>query len=440
MLVINKKLLMNTALLSFCTIIMRCISMAFQVWLVSRIGATGIGLFQLVMSVEMLCVTFAVSGIRFAVTRLVSEELGSGRSANVDAAMKRCFAYCLVFGLTAFLFLYKLAEPIGFLWIGDARTVKCLQVLACGLPFISLSSAVSGYFVACGRIWKSALVHLTEQFTYIALVAYFLSLCPYGDIELSCLAVTSGITIADVVSFLLMFAVYLDDRRKYKTYGRQNTPLTRRMLGIALPLASSAYARSALSTLQQLLVPRGLKLSGMTADTALTNYGIITGMVLPIIIFPSCILSALAELIVPMLTEMQMKKDDTGISHIVSSLIKKSMFFSVTAALIIFILADKLGMAIYKSTEAVYYIRLLAPLIPIVYVDMVADGCLKGLGQHVWSMAINIVDALIAVVLVYTLLPRYGLSAYIAITYFNEILNFILSMLRLKKFADIRLF
>ena len=58
-----------------------------------------------------------------------------------------------------------------------------LRILACGLPFLSLSSVLSGYFTACGRVWKSALVHLIEQLSYVALVALFLYHAPDGDIE-----------------------------------------------------------------------------------------------------------------------------------------------------------------------------------------------------------------------------------------------------------------
>ena len=159
----KKRLIVNTALLTGASLLMRCIGMVFQAWLAGRIGAAGIGLYQLVMSVELLATTFAISGIRFAVTRLVAEEIGLGRGGGVGGAMSRCAAYSLVFGAAACVILYLFAEPIGFLWIGDARTVMSLRILAFGLPFIALSSVLSGYFTACGRIWKPSLVHLLEQ-------------------------------------------------------------------------------------------------------------------------------------------------------------------------------------------------------------------------------------------------------------------------------------
>ena len=430
---LRKKLIYNTALLTGSSLLMNCIGMAFQIWLVGRIGTTGIGLYQLVCAVTSLCATVAISGIRFACTRLVSEELGLENSAGIRGAMRRCTAYGLFFGLASAGILWLLAEPIGFLWVGDARTVLSLQISAFSMPCIALCSAFSGYFTAVGRVWKPTLVHLAEQLAGIALVALFLEMSPEGDIEKSCAAVTAGRLSADVLSLLLMAVVYAADRRSYYSGDEGGLRLTGRMLKIALPLAVSAYARSALSTLQHLLVPRGLKAAGYSSDGALSGYGVIQGMVLPAILFPSCIMAAIAELIIPELTEAQVRQDEEGIKQTVASLFRMSLLFSSAVALFLFLFADMLGYVIYNSGEAGYYIRLLSPLVPIMYTDMTVDGCLKGLGQQVWSMGINILDALMGLLLVWWLLPRYALSAYIGIIYFGEVFNFILSVFRLRQ-------
>lgn len=424
---------MNTALLTGSSLVMSVISMSFQVWLAGRIGSAGIGLYQLVVSVSFLCTTFAISGVRFAATRLVSEELGHERANGIIGAMRRCFVYSLIFGTAAFFLLRSGAEMIGFLWIGDARTVRSLRIMAYAMPMVSLCSAISGYFTACGRVWKPTLVHLFEQIITIALVAFFLARSPVGDIEKNCSAVMLGTVCGDAISLVMMLLFYLTDRGRNKEEGAGELHLTSRMLHIALPLAFSAYARSALSTLEHLLVPRGLKSAGFSADRALSGYGTIQGMVMPIISFPACFLMALSELIIPELTEAQMRSEREEIRKTVISLLKKGGGYSLAVALVIFIFADKLGIAVYSSPDAGHFLRLLAPLIPIMYTDMLCDGCLKGLGQQMWNMGINVLDALLGVALVWRVLPAYALTGYICIIYFNECLNFILSVLRLRK-------
>ncbi len=429
----GKRLIVNTALMTSASLLMRCIAMGFQGYLSGRIGAAGIGLYQLVMSVELLASTFAISGIRFAVTRLVSEELGMGRAGGVHGAMVRSALYALIFGSAAMLLLTRFAEPVGFLWIGDARTVMSLRILAFGLPCLALSSVISGYFTACGRIWKPSLVHLIEQCAVVVFVALFLERAPEGDIELSCAAVCAGVTASDILSLALMLAFYLGDRRKYGSRTGESIRLTGRMLSVALPLAVSAYARSALSTLEHLLVPRGFRKSGLSADAALAGYGVIQGMAMPVLSFPSCLLSSLAENVIPELTGAQVRGEREKIRREVRSLLTMSLLFAIAVAFALFVTSDFIGSALFASSEAGKYIRLLAPLIPAMYVDMVVDGCLKGLGQQVWSMGINILDAGLGVLLVYTLLPIGALDAYIGIIYFNELLNLALSAARLRR-------
>lgn len=334
---------MNTALLTGSSLIMSLISMSFQVWLAGRIGSAGIGLYQLVVSVSFLCTTFAISGVRFAATRLVSEEIGREREQGISGAMRRCFVYSALFGTAAFFVLHSGAEMIGFLWIGDARTVRSLRIMAYAMPMVSLCSAMSGYFTACGRVWKPTVVHFFEQIITIALVAFFLVRSPTGDIEKNCSAVMLGTVCGDAISFVMMLLFYLTDRGRHPGNGKNDLRLTSRMLRIALPLAFSAYARSALSTLEHLLVPRGLKSAGFSADRALSGYGTIQGMVMPIISFPACFLMALSELMIPELTEAQMRGESAEISRTVRSLLKKGSGYSLAVALAIFILPTGSG-------------------------------------------------------------------------------------------------
>lgn len=418
---------------------MRCIALLYQVWLAGRIGAQGIGLFQLVSSVQVLGATFAISGARFAATRLVSEELGGGRPGGVRRVMRLCLGYALCFGLAALALLLVAAEPVGFLWVGDARTVLSLRLSAYSLPCIALAAVFSGYFTAVGRVWKSALAQLSEQFVRIALVTLLLRAAPAQDVEKTCAAVVLGGVGAELFSFLFYLALYLADRRRHGVSGVPGARLPRRLLGVAVPLALSAYARTALSTLQHLLVPRSLRASGLSADAALAGYGVVHGMVFPIVTFPSCILYSLAELLVPALTEAQAAGAPERVAAAVSRLLEKCLLYGLGAAALLYANARLLGQAVYASEQAGGYIRVFAFLVPVMYLDTVTDGCLRGLGEQLWSMGVNIADSALSVALVLLLLPRYALGGYLAILFGTELFNFALSVYRLRRITRLRL-
>ena len=105
----------------------------------------------------------------------------------------------------------------------------------------------------------------------------------------------------------------------------------------------------------------------------------------------------------------------------------------------LFFYAEDLGQTIYGDKTIGRYIMLFSALMPIAYMDSVTDGMLRGLGQHLYSMKYNVIDSSISVLLIWLLLPRYGVAAYVFVLYFSEIFNFSLSIGRLRKVTKISL-
>ena len=438
----DRSLARNTALLTASGLALRLAGMLWQVWLVGRIGEAGIGLFQLVMSVAALAATLAVSGSRYTVTRLVAEELGLERPAGAARAMTVCLLYGLGFGLAAGFGLMFLAEPLGFLWLGDARTVRPLLLLALEMPLTGIDAVMHGYFTAVGRVWKSVCLGVGQQLITMGLTMFLLSGTQAGNLEAACLAITLGRFLGAALEVVTMTGVYAGDRRRHGIRRHMGPPappgMTDRALAIALPLAAASYARSGLSTLQHLLVPVGLRASGLAAEAALADYGIIQGMALPTVLFPACVMLAAAELIVPKLTERQVRRDTAGIQAVTERMMGLGLRFSLLCTALLLALGDRLGEVLFSSPAAGSYIRLFALIVPVMYLDMLADGCLKGLNEMMFCMVVNIADAGLSALLVWLLLPRLGLPAYLFIICFTEVFNFALSLGRLIGRAGLR--
>lgn len=435
----GKLMLMNTLLLTAASLLMRTVGMAFQVYLSKKIGASGIGLFQLIMSVSMLAATFSISGARFATTRLVAEELGRGNTSGVKLAVRRCLIYALCFGTAAMIALYLGAGPIGRTWIRDSRTILSLKLLALSLPAFAMSAVLSGYFTAVSRVVKSASVNIIEQFVRIAVVVAALNASVGCTLETACAIIVAGGVVGELASFALLFVLYRLDRRRYRVDHKKPQEITKRLLTIALPLAVSAYARTALSTLENLLVPRGFQKSGASSDKALADYGMIQGMVFPIIAFPSAFFYSLAELLVPELTDAQVNNRTRDISEMVSRILYLCLLFSIGVTAVMFQFSGSLGQVIYQNSTVSRYISLLSLLMPVIFLDSVTDGMLRGLGQQMYSMRYNILDSVISVILVWFLLPRYAVAGYIVMIYFTDIFNFTLSLHRLSVVTKLKL-
>ena len=215
--------------------------------------------------------------------------------------------------------------------------------------------------------------------------------------------------------------------------------ITRRMLWIALPVAVSSYVRSALSTIEHTMIPKGLKKHGSDADTALSSYGIVHGMVMPLIFFPSAVLQAFSSLLIPEVTRYHKRGDTNKINALIEKSLYTTLVFSIGASGIMFFFAEEIGMAVYKSPEAAYFLKMIAPLAAVMYADGVVDAVLKGLNQQVYSMGYNIADSAIAIVLMMFLLPAKGIDGYIIIIYVTEMVNAFLSINRLLHVSDFKI-
>ncbi len=434
-----KQLFVNTVIMTVTSIIIRSAGVSFQVYLSNKIGAEGIGLYQLIFSVYILAITLSDSGVRLASTRLVAEELGKNRAAGARKALGISFAYALFFGMLATFALYFGAEYFGTRWLGDVRTVRPLRLFALSLPFLAVSSVMSGYFTAVRKIVKSSAAQMVEQFVGIAVtVALFIYITKPGDLEEACVAIVIGSVIGEIASFFLALLLFALDIRRYKDNKESSDGIPMRVFKIAFPVALGAYVASGMRTVQQVLIPIGFKKHGASSGSALATYGTITGMVMPIIMFPAVIYSTVSELIIPELAEAKARGNLVRIKRIIERLISLGIVTSLGIMSVVFFYPDELSAAIYKNTATSNYMRLLVPLIPLMYLDILVDGILKGIGEQTRTMLFNSIESVVSVVLIYFILPVYAAEGYIFVLLFGRLLNFSLSLGHLLRVTDFR--
>ena len=437
-------LIYNSLLMSLAAIVMRTVGVSFSVWISNRVGAEVMGLYSLCTGVWGFALTLATSGVNLAAARTVAEALGVGEregGGTARAALRRALIYAASFGSAAAILLITCAGVIGTRVLCDARTVMPLRLLGISLPAISVSSALSGYFSAVRRVWKSALTQVAEQAVKIGAVSLLLMrLLPLGA-EYCCTALVLGGAISEIVSCAIGYALYKIDLARHIGKGRSRISgreSTKRLLMTAVPVSLSAYVRSGLTTVEHILIPAGLEKYGAARGAALDEYGMLTAMVMPVVMFPYAVIYSFTGLLIPEFTAAASLGQRHRISYISGRVWRLTVIFGVGVAGLLICFADELGLALYGSDEAARLIRLLGPLMPVMYLDTVTDSMLKGLGEPVYTMNVNIADAALSALLVYLLLPEFGLSGYIAVLYISEIINFALSAARLLRVSAMR--
>lgn len=427
------KFISNGLIMTATSLLLRYAGIIFNTYISASIGAEGMGVYGLVQSVFGFAVTFACSGVNFGTVRVVSEALATDNRQGAIKAVKYAVLYALFFSSAAFSGLFFGAEFIGSHILGDARTVFSIRILGISLPFISVSSVFNGYFSALRTSYKNSVVSIIEQMFQIFITVNFLSYFSIKGLKYSCAAIALGVVSSEILSLAVNYFMYLN---KYKKAKKQSAAENRenifgKLISISLPLALSAYARSGLLTAEHLLIPRGLRHFGESVSSSLATYGLINGMVFPIIMFPSCIVYSFSSLLVPELARYRELGKTEKIDSAVSKVIKYALTFSVGVAGILICFSYELSYVIYKTEKAYEYLWLFAPLVTVMYLDAAVDGILKGLNEQLFSMKINIADALMSVVLVYILVPIYGVRGYVLTVFVCEIFNCCMSLVRL---------
>ena len=413
----------SALLLTGVNLLLRLVGTSFQVYLSGRIGAAGIGLLQLVMSVGSMAMVAGIGGIRTATMYLTAEELGRKHPQHISHILKCCFGYSLLFSCTVGCILHVAAPWLAANWIGDIRSLPALRLIARFLPITCLCGVMTGYFTAANRILTLAAVEVAEQLCAMVLTMTLLILWAGNDPGRACFCVVLGSALGSVFTIICLMILRL---REVK-YPKVKIPVLRRLTQTALPLALADDLKTGISTTENLMVPKRLALHTGTASP-LAAFGMISGMVFPIIMFPAAILFGLAELLIPELARCNAAGSKGRIHYLVQRSLRIAMIYGLVFSGILFLVAQPLCAALYGNGDAAVFLQLYALLIPMLYCDTITDAMAKGLGQQKICVRYNILTALLDVIGLYLLLPRYGMTGYFISFFITHLINFMLSL------------
>ena len=424
----------NALMLTGVNLLLRLVSTSFQVFISGRMGAGGVGLLQLVLSVAAMSMTAGTAGIRTATMYLTAEELGKRRPQNITWVLSGCVVYSLLFSMGIGLLVYLAAPWIASSWIGDDRTIGAVRLFASFLPVSCLSGVMIGYFTAANRIGTLAAVEVAEQLCSMTVTTLCLVFWAKEDIGRACQAVVLGGCVGSCLTLGSLVVLRLLERGKAGPY----LSVRRRLTAVALPLAVADDLKVGITTAENLMVPKRLALNS-GASYALAQFGIVCGMVFPVLMFPAAILYGLADLLIPEMARCNASGSRVRIRYLVWRSLRLAMFYGLTCGGILFLLSNPICLAFYNSHEAGEYLRWFSLLAPMLYCDAIIDAINKGLGKQHICVRFNILTSAMDVVGLYLLLPTLGIKGYFISFLVSHAVNFLLSLGLLLKITGLRI-
>jgi stage V sporulation protein B len=422
----------NALLLTGVNLLLRLVSTSFQVFLSGRIGAAGVGLLQLVLSVAFMTQTCGMAGIRTATMYLTAEELGKGRGQNVTWVLSACFSYSLLFSACVGALVYGFAPLIAENWICDIRTLPTIRLFAAFLPVSCFVGVMVGYFTAANRIATLAAVEVAEQLCTMAVTTMALLLWAGKDSARACQCVVFG----SCAGSLLTLACLVILRLREKAETGPAVKMSGRLVKTALPLAVADDLKVGINTVENLMVPKRLSL--FTGD-ALAQFGMVSGMVFPVLMFPASILYALADLLIPEMARCNAAGSQRRIRYLARRGLRVALLYGLGCGGVLFVLSRWLCVKLYHSDAAGEYLAAYAFMVPMLYCDAIIDAMNKGLGLQSVCVRVNIFTAILDVVGLYILLPRMGMWGYFLSFLLSHLINAGLSLRLLLKQTGLRI-
>jgi len=417
---------------------MKFATLIFNIYISNQIGSEAVGVFSLVMAVYLFFITVATSGLNIAVTVIVSEKFALNKNQQAIKAIRTCIFFSLLLGIAAGGLILLFSNFITSKCLHNMVSSRPLFYIAIGLPFIAMSSCISSYFATIRKAYKNAISQVFEFTIKMFATIILLKINISNGVEAICISLILADVISEICSFTLIFILYIIDIKLKKLEYIRSFGQRINILKIAFPVAVTSYIRSGLSTLKQLIIPTQLEKSGISCSRALSQYGMINGMVLPVITFPTVFTDSYSMLLIPEFSTYVAQKNYKAINYIANKIFKITCAFTMCICSIFFIFSNDLGLAIYNNIEIGYYFKIFTPFIFFMYMDHIIDCILKGLNKQFGVMCCNILDLSITTCFIYFLLPVLGIKGYVLSIFFSEVLNFSISLFQLFKYSRIK--
>lgn len=426
----RKAYVRNAALLTGAGLVLRLLGMGFRVVLASALGSEGMGLYQLILAFYMVFVSFATAGVNVASARLAAQSLARG-SGMAETLRGLCFT-ALGFGTAAMLAQGVLAGPCARWLLHDIRAETALLILAPSLPFMAVSGAVRGCFLAARRVQPNITAQLVEQLVRMAVaVAGLRALAQWGA-GYGCAAVLLGNTVSEAVSCGIMLAFATKTPEFAPRPGGTLHPYTQKELHeILWPVEGSRLLASALQAAESSLLPYTLAQYTGSRAAAVAQYGALKGMALPLLFFPFSVLGALSGLLMPEITRAHTKGDTAALRRLIFTMLRITGAFSLLAGAGFVVFGAPLAQLVYRDAAVGRYVQILGFIAPFMYLESMVDGVLKGLGEQLATFRYSLLDSAYRIAAICLIVPQYGIDGFLVIMAGSNLLTFTLNMKRM---------
>ncbi|MBQ8297177.1 MAG: oligosaccharide flippase family protein [Ruminococcus sp.] len=433
--ILKNKIVKDTIMLTVMQLFLDSAALVLNVFITRKLGTSAIGILSLTGSFLMLAGTVSNGNAFLCTSRLISEELGKP-DKNPNRVLLSGLLLCMILSVTVSAVLFMFSDAIGERFFSSAEMSRTVRLMPLALIPGALAACFKGYFNAFRRSSVTAIADILEFIVKAGTIVLITLAMKNPSDNSVCGILISGIIAGNCFSlfyFLIMFT------RHHERYSGKATLSFSRYVSFALPIMAGGIITSALSSTNDALIPVTLRQYGDSVSEAFSRFGIFEAIVIPTLFFPSVVLCSMSGIIVSESARAAASGNMERIRSIARRLIDYTLIFAVFAAAVLMRFGSEIGELLGGGRLAGEMISIIAPVIPFIYLEIILEALIKGMGLQGFSSLNYLAEYAVRISVVLIFVPQFGFYGIVASYYASNIIGNCSRFIKIVRHTGIRL-
>lgn len=392
----KEKFLISTIILIIGGALTKILGMVIRIVMTRIVGTEGISLYMLIFPTFSLFMTLSQLGFPVAISKLIAED--NHNNKNVVFSV---IPFSLIWNIILMILILIIAPTLAFDLLKDPRCYYPILAIALVLPFDSLSSILRGYFFGKQKMFPHVFSNIFEQIIRLILIIILIP----KILEKSLVFAVSGLVAVNIVSelssILILFLFIPKNFRITSEDIKPDVMNVKEVLRIALPTTGGRLVGSIGYFFEPIFLTSAAVLAGISSSNIITQYGIIEGYVMPLLLLPGFFTNAISSALLPVISNAYYNKRIDYVKKKLKQAILFSLLIGLPITIILFIFPEIFLKIIYNTNEGVVYLRLIAPFFLLYYIQAPLSSTLQSINKAKYIMWDNAVSIIIKCLIIF---------------------------------------
>jgi stage V sporulation protein B len=419
----KNKFIKNTIILILGGFITKVLGMFIKIIMTRNISTFSMSLYTLTIPTYNLFITIVTLSLTISISKLISEN-----KISKQKIMSSSLFISILISLFSTILLFVFIKPISLLLHNEKLFYPLLSIIL-SLPFISISTSIRGYFFGRNKMFIQVISNLLEQVSRIIL---FLLILPKinNDIQAVSFIIGSNM-ISEIVSIITM-SLFLPKEKIRLSKPDRN--VTNEILKISIPNTLQKLLSVISYFFEPIVLTNLLIINGYSNNYISTEYGIINGYTIALLMLPSFFTNAISQVIIPNLSNAYINKEYEYIKTKIKQVLILSLLLGIAYTIIIIIKKELIMSLIYNTDQGIKYINIMAPIFILLYLEGPLNSILQSFNKSKTILLTSIIGIIIKYILMIILsFLKFGIYSFIIPLLVNIVLVVLLNSIKIKK-------